>query len=264
MSLILEALKKSEAERRLGRAPDLHTVMTRPPRPRRLPWALSGVAAVVLAATVSWWWFTPGAPRADAVLEANQDTTHVAPAVVATEPVAETLPTSPTRAAPAAAGAAATIANAPLPQDPDFAGTERESIAVAATAIPLADAASNTATRSARPTPQVAHPPALQDAPASPQFDHRPVVKAAPADVQPELEPLPRLAHLLPSEREGLPPLHLSMHVYDPEPGARFVLIDGKRYRQGDSVAQGVVVDAIRSDGAVLSYRGRRFLLPRP
>ncbi len=78
------------------------------------------------------------------------------------------------------------------------------------------------------------------------------------------LESVPLLARLPAAEREQLPPLRLSMHVYDPDPAARFVLIDGHRLRQGESVAQDVVVDTIRTDGVVLDIRGRRFLLARP
>jgi hypothetical protein len=41
------------------------------------------------------------------------------------------------------------------------------------------------------------------------------------------------------------------------------VFINGRRYTQGDSIAEGPRVEEITQDGAVLNYRGQRFLLPR-
>src|SRR5277367_3711270 len=53
MSLILEALKKSEAKRRLGEAPDLATPFAAAaPRRALLPFIL---AAIVIAAGAGWW-----------------------------------------------------------------------------------------------------------------------------------------------------------------------------------------------------------------
>ena len=54
MSLILEALKKSETRRRLGEAPDIGTPFTVKPR-RRNPWPLI-VIAIAVAAGVGWWY----------------------------------------------------------------------------------------------------------------------------------------------------------------------------------------------------------------
>ena len=65
-------------------------------------------------------------------------------------------------------------------------------------------------------------------------------------------------------QREGLPPLRLSMHVYDADPAGRFVLIDGRRYRQGDAIGDGLVVEVIRPDGALVARGSLRFLVPRP
>jgi general secretion pathway protein B len=61
MSLILEALKKSEAKRRLGEAPDLETPFAAQRR-RRSPLPLI-VAAIVIAAGAGWWLLrTPAVP----------------------------------------------------------------------------------------------------------------------------------------------------------------------------------------------------------
>lgn len=62
---------------------------------------------------------------------------------------------------------------------------------------------------------------------------------------------------------DNLPPLHLDMHVFADRPQDRFVLINMHRAGEGDTLAGGVHVDAIRPDGVVLTYQGTQFLLPR-
>jgi hypothetical protein len=51
--------------------------------------------------------------------------------------------------------------------------------------------------------------------------------------------------------------------VYAPEPRKRFVLLNMKRLYEGDSLPEGVKVDSITNDGAVLSYRGSKFVMDR-
>jgi general secretion pathway protein B len=61
----------------------------------------------------------------------------------------------------------------------------------------------------------------------------------------------------------GLPELSVDLHIFTADPAKRAVFINGRRYTQGDRVAEGPVVEEITREGAVLSYRGRRFQLPR-
>jgi general secretion pathway protein B len=61
----------------------------------------------------------------------------------------------------------------------------------------------------------------------------------------------------------GLPPLTVDLHIFTDDPAKRAVFINGRRYIQGAQIAEGPVVEQITRDGAVLSYRGRRFTLPR-
>jgi len=77
---------------------------------------------------------------------------------------------------------------------------------------------------------------------------------------------MPRIASLseMPSEqRQQLPALKLSMHVYSSEAGKRFAIIDGQRINEG-SMLGSAVVEQIRQDGVVLSVQGQSYLLPRP
>lgn len=269
MSLILEALKKSEAERRLGRAPDLLAPAPplRPPvRGGRRDFVVA-LAAVALLAGLAWWWFArPIALNLPSEVQPSDAARMPAAASAEAAPRSKPAVGTTRHAAPASASKAAeVIANVPVPQDPDFAGTERESVAMPAAAIPLTQPAPRpSAVAPAKPRPPMATPP-LQPPTATkvPPAAAATAPVPAPAASEPALEPIPSLASLPASEREGWPPLRLSMHVYDPDPTARIALIDGKRYRQGDSIAPDLVVDVIRPDGVALSYHGRRFLLPR-
>ena len=59
------------------------------------------------------------------------------------------------------------------------------------------------------------------------------------------------------------PQLRLDLHVYASRPQDRFVMINMHKLREGDSLPEGVHVESITPEGAVLSYNGSRFLLPR-
>jgi general secretion pathway protein B len=63
--------------------------------------------------------------------------------------------------------------------------------------------------------------------------------------------------------RHALPKLNLSLHVYDPIPARRFVVINGKRYVEGDTVDAKVQLQQIVRDGIECAVDGTRFLLPR-
>jgi general secretion pathway protein B len=111
MSLILEALRKSEAERRRGQAPDvameLAPVAT-PPARATPGWVVPAVAvAVVVALVVAWW--------------SQHDRAPVAPAPVAAEPVvpADETPAQPAVVPQAPAALPATTAPLPVPTRTD-------------------------------------------------------------------------------------------------------------------------------------------------
>lgn len=61
----------------------------------------------------------------------------------------------------------------------------------------------------------------------------------------------------------GLPELTVDLHVFTTDPAKRAVFINGRRYTQGTRIAEGPMIEEIMPDGVLLSYRGRRFVLPR-
>jgi hypothetical protein len=58
-----------------------------------------------------------------------------------------------------------------------------------------------------------------------------------------------------------LPDLRLDLHVYDPDPSKRFVFINMRKLREGESLPEGVQLIQITQNGAKLAYRGTQFSL---
>ncbi|MGH8198199.1 MAG: general secretion pathway protein GspB [Steroidobacteraceae bacterium] len=85
---------------------------------------------------------------------------------------------------------------------------------------------------------------------------------ADPGVMYSEAPPAP-LEQLPAQAAAGLSELTVDLHIYTDDPAKRAVFINGRRYIQGAQIAEGPVVEEITRDGAVLRYRGRRFLLPR-
>ena len=59
----------------------------------------------------------------------------------------------------------------------------------------------------------------------------------------------------------SLPPmdLHIDLHVYHSTPSSRFVVLNSKRYREGDRISEGPMLETITTDGAVFVHNGHRF-----
>ncbi|MDH3547581.1 MAG: general secretion pathway protein GspB [Gammaproteobacteria bacterium] len=92
----------------------------------------------------------------------------------------------------------------------------------------------------------------------------------APAAAVTPPAPVIRSASRIPSIDElrldgslQLPELHIDIHVYSDVPGDRFVFINMVKHRERSRLAEGPVVDEITTDGVILEYQGRKFLLPR-
>jgi general secretion pathway protein B len=228
MSLILDALRKSEAERRRGQAPSLYSqsapLSTRRRPAWQVPLAVAGVALLLLAAGVYWLGDDEPVTKQELVEEAE------APSLV---------PATETTGAPATAPPPPAAAPAPIPATPATVGA------------PGVDALVKPPPTTPRDAPPTA--PAIAATPAPP----------APSPAEPAEEPLPPVAVLDPSMRGSLPPMKLSMHVYNADPTRRFAILDGQRVTEGSQIGAAIVLE-IRRDGVVLDVAGKRVLLPRP
>jgi hypothetical protein len=139
MSLILEALKKSEAKRRLGEAPDLGTPFaTSRRRSGVLPLLL---IAIVAAGALGWWFMRAPAPEASASKAPLSSAPATSPKVAAAAHISAPTQVAPTQApsfdniAPPAsstmrAGGRHSQA-APVPAAPAHSGTPPQVVSIA-------------------------------------------------------------------------------------------------------------------------------------
>jgi len=146
--------------------------------------------------------------------------------------------------------------------------TQAPAIASVPLEVPPAPSAPPPETRAARvePTPVAAPPPAVAaDDPQAPQTDTTAAVPArapvaAARDFDSDAPTLPS-ATALAAEGIAVPQLRLELHAYSERPAERFVFINGRKYVEGEQLAEGPRVVSIGRTGAVLSQQGRRFLL---
>ena len=238
MSLILDALRKSEAERQRGKSPGLFASTPGLPMPLRERLRLWPVLVFLLLLLASAWVIWRGESQ-----RAESEAAAVAAVVPRAEDGVEVI--DPVVDVPAAATAA--TQPPPAAVSPVNPGAPTSQAASAGTSPPPA--------RITAPAPITTQPEPAIALPAPPVS---PTAAAEPAD-----ESLPTAAILDAGTRASLPPLKLSMHVYGDDPAKRFAIVDGKRVGPGSLLGTGVV-EAIRRDGVVVNINGQRLLLPKP
>ena len=248
MSYILEALKKSEQQRELGRVPGITSVHENTAKSVSGKWLWLIVAILLLNAglLVLLLWpdsepepVTTSAPIREPV-QLRRDRPAVAP-LVSQPPVLE----NPAPRVPQAARIA------PLPAPPVAAPVKTETTAKPVLQEPAMAAAVLPA------QPQAEQPQAEQPQAEQPQAEQppRPAVKAdAPA-----LPVWPQIPTHLFQQLSGN--LRLDVHVFSDQPQKSFVLINMRKYRQGEKLQEGPQLDEITAEGVILSFSGQRFRL---
>lgn len=247
MSLLLDALRKAEQERRLGQPPsalDDPPPSTEPgaarahtPRYRRSLVLLALVLLCALALLALG--LSPRsaeAPRAPAVAASPAPSPAPTVAAARARPI-ETerldslnslvLPPPPPRPRAVVTDSGEVPAGAPSPEDVAAVDTT---------------AALDTAVAASEPAE---------------------ITDTAPPTSTPTLGP-PRLSDLPPDQRERLPSYRFDVHVWNADPTRRFVLLNGKRYREGDRTDEGPTLVEILDDGIVIDADGLRVRIPRP
>lgn len=282
MSILLDALKKSEEQRQLGKVPGIHSPaaersLQRSMAQRFVPVILIVVSAVAMA-WFGWRQFQPpesgDSPAAEtARLAAEPSGTAPAAVVTAVEPPAQTQSDdSVTR--PGASR------RTPVEALPAESGIEP--------AAESAEAVQELEPRKARVNQSFTTFEAEQQAAVAPQErrapTQAPVSAAAAAPVEPEQQaPVASAAQAVPVSqsaqadsratnpisywelpqgiRDNLPELRITVLVYAELPQDRFVLIGGQRLVEKEQYQEGLVLDEIRREGAVFLYRNYRFLV---
>jgi general secretion pathway protein B len=122
--------------------------------------------------------------------------------------------------------------------------------------VPAAEASSNASTST------LAAPPAIAQR-AAPHAFRRPDPVLIDEDGKDNDEVLPSINEMNLTGAQALPELHLDVHVYATKPADRFVYINMRKYKEGNTLQEGPVLERIRRDGVVLNYQGLRFIVPR-
>ena len=219
MSYILDALRKSDQQRRRGAAPTLlagQVTAVAPKQPAVLTYGL--LAAVLVGAGMAIGWLRPwqaeqAAPVANvAAAKPSETDMRQAVPVRATAPAPATTPVKSQSRASAGAEAEASG----KPRD-EIAAVSRKAAAVA------------------------------QQPPGTAAAD------SAPAQNVISLAELPLAL------QQELPPMTISVHAYSGNPRDRMVGINNRMLREGDNVAPGLKLEQITPEGIILGYKGYNF-----
>lgn len=237
MSYILDALKKADRERNLGDVPDLesaHWGERKTPRSGHWPWL---VAALLLfnAALLAYLFARNTFEATEPPVSANK------------------LPSPAASENHATGGEALTRLEKPAREPP------REMRPKVNIPVPRARPA-----QPAQPVQPAQPGQAVVDPPEPAAVETPQVVKAStPLSAGTGDSPWPEWSELPLEFRSGFALPHVDVHVYSEEPARRFVLIDLKKYREGDALDNGAVLEKIAPGSIQLFYQGTRFRVDR-
>ena len=280
MSLLLDALKKSEAQRRRGEPPAVDLAATPPSAPsgragRR--WLMFLVPVLVLAAAAPWMWpqissrFADGR-AGDGVVEQTAGSAPEAgaerlPAPGESPPANRPAATVQDRVTPraepapvAGAGRARSVASgdgrrnerpAARRIDAPFTATQQTQSATRQPATPAPDAG---------PGSQSGSQSGSGQAPAS-KSERVDGTESGSVSEPEQGENYIRAWELPQAQRAEFPELNLTVHFYSSSPRDRFVLVNGERYGEGQQIEPGVKLVEIRRRGAVIDFSGYRVLI---
>ncbi|WP_286219839.1 general secretion pathway protein GspB [Marinobacter apostichopi] len=226
MSYILDALRKSETERRQGKIPDLgHQVQLihRPKKRKASPVVWLALALVVNAGVLGVLFLPQGSP-VGAVPASEQPANVVSEMASTTDVEKKSVQVEVSESVPEAAPS-------PVKAQADE---------------PLAESGSVASNSSPRERPTIIVPA------AEGARDNSVLRAPAPAGRVPHLVELPL------SFQKSVPDLTFNSHIYASDPFASRVMINSNYLRRGDSFS-GLRVESITQDGVVLSKQGQRF-----
>lgn len=248
MSILLEALRKSEKSQQRHEVPSIHEDNQSISSSESLqtgPLALLLVAALFLSGWFVWRQYQapPGSYQPPVTLKTDQVRTVATPKAGAAEN---------SQAVSSIPAAETSVGRERTPVESYEPGSEADS-----TQKPLNSAISKRQRNTAQPANE-----------NSSQSISKKKVSKTPAAVAPQKrrsqKPAPINYWELPDAiRADVPEIRFSVLVYAKTPADRFVLINGQRLGEGDSSQPGLEVQEIRRDGVIFSYRKYQFLVEK-
>lgn len=253
MSFILDALKKSENDRQRQSGPALFEVRVPPPRSKLPLLAIIIVSLLVVnLGVVAWVMFRKPAAAAIPALPATAAT---APAVIPPPATAQQSPPAP---APGLAQNPQAGMQPPPNPPQGYNGTSANNAYPPPNAPGAFSRAPNQEPSLAE---QGAAPEQLDADDYAPARDAPPPGTGAGRVVRGTASGLPSYEEA--AAQASIPPLHLDLHSYAPDPSKRFVLLNMRRLYEGQSLPEGVKVESITSDSAIMSFNGIRFVMDK-
>ena len=249
MSILLDALKKSEAQRQLGETPTLRTPVPEddPGADQDHTWVPA--AMIVLTLGIITWIGLQQFSRDGVVLEPVAQTTNETGAAVVSAPESKGAEENPGRTATtpvkdfqAEEGLQASRSVPESRKDEAFARIRQST----GTAAP-------DESRDAAPESSVADAQALDSDPDSPP--------APPQEqlINPYESEILSYWQIPQALRETMPEMHITVLVFAAKPEDRFVLIDGERLRENEELSSGLLLEEIQNDRAIFTYKNYRF-----
>jgi general secretion pathway protein B len=270
MSILLDALKKSEAQRQLGKTPTLQTPV------------ISGESAggdsriwipammLLLTGGLIWWMGAAQYQRTDPVTAELAATLAESQQAVEAQQVKAGLP-APQHGDNTARESAERSAKTPVM---NFSQAKPRTVANDA---PGKSSAVNAGKKAYLPSPTAQSDPAEQATPAAEDTLTAARTAAPPSgnkhsgaakkeqEQTDRLEPFvaPSIGYwqIPQSVRQDLPEMHITVLVYAEKPQDRFLLINGQRLHEREALDDGLVLEEIQRDRAIFTYRSYRFHL---
>jgi general secretion pathway protein B len=220
VSLILDALRKADAERERGAVPSLHSQPVAapsadaPPKTEARPnWLWVAIGIVVgLSGAAAWVMLGGDAPPSGTAQTQSPASSgaSVSPPVAPASPAAAVAPTTPS-------SPAAVAEPAPWPQPEERKAASR--------------------------------PEAKDDAPVR-------VIGNVPPATESQVYSREQLP---PEIRAALPQLAIGGSIYSPNSAGRSLIVNGQLFRERDRLTQDLSLEEIKLKAAVFSFRGYRF-----
>jgi general secretion pathway protein B len=247
MSYILEALKKSDRERKQGEIPDLQSVHGHRPghgkgKKKSPLWVWLSVGVVLSLSALALYWNTQRNNMAwqekiSALEESVVQLKEQPAALVAHRPAVKEQTAQQQLRGQADENSA--VRQLPSLHEDD----------VLQPFVMVAKADKGLASKNAQSVPEEKTVIRSEDVPR----------RVAPKDISEMAETVPLVQDLPVSVQDGLPPLKLAGHIYSEDSARRMIIINNRICREGELIDNQIYLEKILRDGVVLRYQEIRF-----